>query len=367
MRTTMSTRFTIERLPTGHIDRRNGSILNIIVGQAGWTMLGDIAGAGGRAPPEPRHVGDFMIGFSHFLRSRRRRGGTVAAIALALLVVAGARDHTLAQPPRTEAKASLAACNRAEFRVIVDVGHTAEVPGATSARGQWEYDFNLRLAKLIDQKLLESGFQKAALLITKGKSRKGLVERVAHANKSSADLFLSIHHDSVPDKFLEKWHFGGKDRGYSDRFKGHSIFISHANSDVKGSLLFARLLGQQLKARDLHYTPHYTEKFMGHRQRLLVDADAGVYRYDQLIVLKDTRMPAVLLEAGSIINRDEELVMESPERQSLISAAVLDAVDNFCAARQQRYAEKASRPALASTSRPFFVSTPQPASLSRQR
>ena len=73
---------------------------------------------------------------------------------------------------------------------------------------------------------------------------------------------------------------------------------------------------------------------MGHRQRQLVDAEAGVYRYDQLIVLKSTRMPAALLEAGSIINRDEELAVETPERQSLISAAVADAVDGFCAARR---------------------------------
>ena len=73
---------------------------------------------------------------------------------------------------------------------------------------------------------------------------------------------------------------------------------------------------------------------MGHRQRLLVDAQAGVYRYDELIVLRDTDMPAVLLEAGSIINREEELRMGSVERQALISTAVTDAVEAFCMARQ---------------------------------
>ena len=56
---------------------------------------------------------------------------------------------------------------------------------------------------------------------------------------------------------------------------------------------------------------------MGNRRRELLDAQAGVYRYDQLIVLKDTRMPAVLLEAGSIVNRDEELLLATPERQAL--------------------------------------------------
>jgi hypothetical protein len=73
---------------------------------------------------------------------------------------------------------------------------------------------------------------------------------------------------------------------------------------------------------------------MGHRQRLLIDAQVGVYRYDQLLVLRDTDMPAVLLEAGSIINREEELRMGSVERQALISAAVTDAIESFCAARR---------------------------------
>jgi N-acetylmuramoyl-L-alanine amidase len=53
-------------------------------------------------------------------------------------------------------------------------------------------------------------------------------------------------------------------------------------------------------------------------------------------VLKGTRMPAVLLEAGSIINRDEELVMASPERQAVVAAAVTDAVASLCAPAKPR-------------------------------
>ena len=48
---------------------------------------------------------------------------------------------------------------------------------------------------------------------------------------------------------------------------------------------------------------------MGRHQRPLLNKETGVYRYDELIVLRKTRMAAVLLEAGSIINRDEELKM----------------------------------------------------------
>ena len=163
---------------------------------------------------------------------------------------------------------------------------TAKSPGATSARGVGEYEFNLNLAKLIDQSLVDAGFAKTVLLVTEGPSRKGLTHRVEQANTASADLFLSIHHNSVPDRFLKTWEYEGEEREFSDRFKGHSIFISNENPDPTASLAFARLLGKALKARDLRYTPHYTEKFMGSRQRILVDAEVGVYRYDQLIVLQ---------------------------------------------------------------------------------
>jgi hypothetical protein len=67
-----------------------------------------------------------------------------------------------------------------------------------------------------------------------------------------------------------------------------------------------------------------------------LDADAGVYRYDTLFVLKETHMPAALLEAGSIANRDEELPLATPERQKLIGAAVVNAVDGFCAAQPHK-------------------------------
>jgi hypothetical protein len=66
-------------------------------------------------------------------------------------------------------------------------------------------------------------------------------------------------------------------------------------------------------------------------------------------VLRTTGMPAVLLEAGSIINREEELRMSSAEHQALTSAAVADAVTAFCKTHQPRApANVASRAGKAS-------------------
>jgi N-acetylmuramoyl-L-alanine amidase len=264
-------------------------------------------------------------GFAIMLWHLRVMGLLIAA------TLACAAAHTARAEPRPAD-----GCRRAAFRVIIDVGHTEKAPGAISARGVSEFAFNVNLARRIEQELLAAGFRRSMLLITEGPSRKGLVERVKRANALDGDLFLSVHHDSVPDEFLEKWEFEGEQRNFSDRFKGHSIFISDDNSDRAGSLLFAKLLGGQLRKRGLKYAPHYTDPIMGNRQRLLVDAREGVYRYDQLIVLKDTAMPSVLLEAGSIINREEELRMSSAEHQALVSAAVADAVRSFCSTHRRR-------------------------------
>ncbi len=262
-----------------------------------------------------------------------------------------------AEPSDGPVKAGAAICSRPDFRVVLDVGHTSKSPGAKSARGVDEFDFNLRLARQVEQDLLEAGFAKTVLMVTDGPGVRSMYARVARANELSANLLLSIHHDSVPDRFLEKWDYNGKSETFCDRFKGHSIFVSDGNADPKDSLLFASMLGQQLKTRGLQYTPHYTESFMGRWQRALLDADAGVYRYDTLFVLKKTQMPAVLLEAGSIANREEELIMASPEQQRLISAAVVDAVDSFCAVQSHKPAlqiaqhAKATRALLASSHR----------------
>jgi N-acetylmuramoyl-L-alanine amidase len=221
-------------------------------------------------------------------------------------------------------------CDRADFRLLIDVGHTLEAAGAVSARGIDEFQYNLTLAKETAQTLRERGFTKTTLLITEGKTKPGLYSRVSKINKASPDLLLSIHHDSVPDGFIQKFEYDDKLRGFSDRFAGHSVFVSAANPHYAASVLFGRILGNEMTAHGLHYTPHYIDKIMGNRQRLLVDAEAGLYRYDGLLVLKQTRVPAVLLEAGSIINREEEWQLRLPKRRAQITNSVADAVDLYC-------------------------------------
>jgi N-acetylmuramoyl-L-alanine amidase len=278
---------------------------------------------------KPQHTGAFLL----------------AAFSLLLATTGAHLARSEDQAPAASAPAH-SNCQPAAFRVVVDVGHTLDVPGAPSARGMPEYAFNLQLAQQIKQALVDAGFDKTVLLIIAKAPQAGLFERANIANRLPADLFISIHHDSVPDNLIHTWQYEGQDQQYNDDYPGYALFVSNDNADPAGSLLFGKFLGKALQARGLQFTPHYTLPLMGHRRRQLLDADAGVYRYDQLVVLRYTRMPALLLEAGSIVNRQEELELATPERRTLTSAAVAAAVEEFCAARMHPKIEQpVKRPA----------------------
>jgi N-acetylmuramoyl-L-alanine amidase len=90
-------------------------------------------------------------------------------------------------------------------------------------------------------------------------------------------------------------------------------------------------------ASGLKFTTHHdeltnTDKYG--RIAPLVDRGRGIYdAYDNLAVLYESRMPAVLFEAGMIVNRAEEQVLSSPARRATIAKAVAEAVERFCAVR----------------------------------
>ena len=130
------------------------------------------------------------------LRQTATTPGAILAIALlAVALVVSVSQVVRAEDTRRTTEVTPDACPRFTFRVVVDVGHTVDVPGAMSARGIAEYAFNLRLARDINQSLLDAGFQQTVLLITATAPWRGLVERAARANTMHANLFIAIHHD----------------------------------------------------------------------------------------------------------------------------------------------------------------------------
>lgn len=214
------------------------------------------------------------------------------------------------------------------------MGHTVESRGATSARGVGEYEFNFRLAQVIENYLKVKGLKNTNLLVADGVGRDQLEARRRKAAAIKPDFLISVHHDSVQDYLLSSWAHGGKRQAYNDRYSGFSIFVSRTSGNAVETLQFAKFLGNELIAHGLTFTTYHAEKIRGEKKEL-IDPQHGIYRNDSLAVLQNGALKvALLLEAGFIINRNEELELASSQRQSLVAAAIWSALNRFCGARR---------------------------------
>jgi N-acetylmuramoyl-L-alanine amidase len=219
-------------------------------------------------------------------------------------------------------------CDQSRFKIVLDVGHTREASGATSARGLTEYSFNLQLATRISERLRAAGY--AVVVITvNGRGTEQLVARTKQANVQNPQLIISIHHDAVQARYQQPWYHDGRTDRFSDKFSGFSLFVSRLNSHFKESMAFAELLSSALTDKGFTFSRHHAEDIEGERRKW-ADATHGIYYFDELFVLRNTAAPAVLLEAGVIVNRTEELVIGSEASRGVISSAVLSAVQTFC-------------------------------------
>lgn len=213
------------------------------------------------------------------------------------------------------------------FKVALDVGHTLSQPGATSATGVTEFAYNQRLALSVADTLRRGGI--ATVLIGGDGGPMPLLTRPRLAQAAGASLFLSLHHDSVQPRYLSTWVAGGQARPYSDRFHGYSVFVSDANPRRADSLRMAALLGSQMRAAGFTPSLHHAEPIPG-EGRPLVDPALGILRFDGLAVLRTATVPAVLLEAAVILNREEEAVIQQPATLDRMAGAVAGAVRRYC-------------------------------------
>jgi N-acetylmuramoyl-L-alanine amidase len=236
-----------------------------------------------------------------------------------------AASTALAQNPpmRILLPIMLAVCATAQAQTVaVDVGHYNEEPGAMSSRGRPELEFNRELAKEIGSTVRKHGLRTEVIGADGLMAR--LVSRTAAA--ANADFFLSVHHDSVQPYLLDVWEYEGEPRLYSDKYSGFSLFVSRKNPWVGASLACASAIGAALQRAGFKPSLYHADPIPG-EGKPFADRANGVHYYDNLIVLKTARSPAVLLEAGVIVNRDEELKMRSGETHRAIAAAVAQGLE----------------------------------------
>lgn len=220
----------------------------------------------------------------------------------------------------------MAHCNKSEFVIAIDIGHDKKNFGALSSRGIGEYFFNRTIAMKLYERLKKEGFSRTFLINESG-NKISLKKRVDIANSRKSKLFISIHHDSVQEKYLSKWNYESKDGMYCDLFSGYSIFVSKKNTFYRESLNFAEIVGQNFRNFNLSPTLHHAEAIQGENRELL-NAENGIYNAD-FAVLTSTNMPAILIECGVIVNREEESLLIDEEYQQLLVLSLIKSVIYF--------------------------------------
>jgi len=191
--------------------------------------------------------------------------------------------------------------------VALDVGHYAAEPGVISASGVPEFEFNLALALEIKTEL-EKNHLKVRLI-----GERGDYAILHHRTRDArgADLFVSIHHDSVQEHLLPQ----------ADRFAGYSLFISRHNPKPGKSLACASAIGAKLRGAGFTPSRYHADPVLG-ESRPFADEANGVHYYDNLAVARSAAMASVLLEAGVLVNREEEQRMRDPLVRRRIASAV---------------------------------------------
>lgn len=229
-------------------------------------------------------------------------------------------------------------------RVVLDVGHTPDAPGAISASGITELLFNRRFAaRLADA--LRGGLRSGTVAVLEiGEPDPRLDRRVAAIAAARPSLVLSVHHDSVQERYLTRRIVDGAERHQTDTIAGFSLFVPTAGLQATASLDTARTIAEALLAAGERPSLHHAEPIEGEDRRLL-DAAYGIYAGDFLKILRSASAPTVLIEVGVIKNPAEERRLSDPATIAVLADAVAGAaVAASCRVNGRRAARTAGSP-----------------------
>jgi N-acetylmuramoyl-L-alanine amidase len=193
-------------------------------------------------------------------------------------------------------------------QVAIDIGHYLDEPGVISASGVTEFELNKRMAEEV-ARLLDEGGVPARLIGADGQHASlGARTREARGTR----LFASIHHDSTRARFQPV---------RDPRFAGFSLWVSRKNRDADASIACAghvadKLIDAGFKPSHYHADPVFGEG------RPVIDMQRGIFARDALAVLNSARSPAILIEAGVVVNPEEEARLRQPEVFSAQVAAI---------------------------------------------
>lgn len=197
--------------------------------------------------------------------------------------------------------------------MAIDVGHYHDKPGVFSASGRPEFEYNLDLAREAAKDLRAAGLEVRMI------GERGDYRYFNHRTRDAAGaaLLVSIHHDSVRERWIAE----------AEKFSGFSLFVSRRNPQPDKSLACASAIGARMRAAGFRPSLYHADAVFG-EGRPFADRDNGVHWFDNLAVAHTASMPAVLVEAGVIVNPAEDAEMREPGVRARVAQAIADGVSS---------------------------------------
>ncbi|EPZ95854.1 N-acetylmuramoyl-L-alanine amidase family protein [Helicobacter pylori] len=218
-------------------------------------------------------------------------------------------------------------------KIVLDAGHGGKDCGAMSANLVCEKDIVLEVVKFLHKELKKRGY---SVLLTRDKDIYiDLVARTELANKKSADLFISVHANSIPK------------RSTSNAHGIETYFLSTARSER------ARKVAEQENKDDVNLMDYFSKSLLLNSlntQRLIVSnklaidvqygmlqsirknypdvVDGGV-REGPFWVLAGALMPSILIEIGYNSHAIESRRIQSKPYQKILAKGIADGIDSF--------------------------------------
>lgn len=215
----------------------------------------------------------------------------------------------------------------AEPLLVLDSGHTPDAAGALGVRGIYEVEYNDRFVAELKPQLEAIGYQ--VILTRTPEQNISLQQRARIANQLNADLFLSIHHDSTNERYLIPTVVNNLPAQRTiEPFRGFSAYISNKNGSPFSSYCFAENLTKQILPLGRAPALYHADPIKG-ENRPLLNKEYGIYRYDNLAVLRLTKVPAVLLEIGVIPDEEDEAWVNNFQNRYNMQQAIVRAVADY--------------------------------------
>jgi len=238
-----------------------------------------------------------------------------------------------APPPPAPASKPRRAPPPGKPMIALDPGHGGVDPGATGINGIHEKDITLATARELRRQLEATG--RYRVMLTRDEDEfVPLRERVARARQAGADLFMSLHADSIARADVR----GLSIYTQSDKSSDHEadtlaakenradaiggIDLSHENDQVATILI-------DLAQRD---TRNHSRRFAtlalreaAHVIRLLPQPD----RSAAFAVLTAPDVPSVLIEMGYLSSMEDAALLTQPQHRQHLSAALVHAIDGY--------------------------------------